>query len=96
MGEEMKKVFQVTATPDHGFWFLQFPGTTDFVSTALDIPNIEEMAKDLLNLATDVPIDEIELEITLNDFQTCETEEFKEYDRERGTVHSCEFVKHLV
>ena len=92
----MKKVFQVTATPDHGFFFLEFPGTTDWVSTATDIANIQEMGKDIIYEATGTPIDDIELVVTINAFQICETEEFKEYDRERGTVHNCEFVKHLV
>jgi hypothetical protein len=92
----MKKIFQVTATPDHGSLFLEFPGTTEWVTTATDIANIQVMGKEILHEATGTPIDHIELVVTFNDFQVCETEEFKEYDREHGTVHSCEFVKHLV
>ena len=96
MEQEMSKVFQVTATPDHGFWFLEFPKTTDWVTTAADVSDIQVMGKEIIYEATGTPIDEIELEVIFNKFQICETEEFKEYDRERGTVHSCEFSSHLV
>ena len=43
MEQEMSKVFQVTATPDHGFWFLEFPKTTDWVTTAADVSDIQVM-----------------------------------------------------
>ena len=89
----MNKTFKVTATPDHGFLFLEFPGTTDWVTTASDIPDIQVMGKDIIYEATGTPFEDIELEVTFNDFQICETEDFKDYDREHGTVHSCEFVK---
>jgi hypothetical protein len=87
------KLFKVKATPDHGSWFLEFPGTTDWVTSAEDVEDIQVMAKDLLSLATDLPIDEIELDVHFETMQYCETEEAKEFDREDGTVHSCEFVK---
>ena len=90
------KLFKVKATPDHGSWFLEFPGTTDWVTSAEDIPEIQIMAKDILFEATGTPKDEIELDIHFETIQYCETEEAKEFDREDGTIHSCEFVKHLV
>lgn len=61
----MKRVFEVVATPDHGLWFLQFPGTTEFVSTAVNVANIEEMAKDLIFMETNTPLEDIELKVTV-------------------------------
>ena len=62
-GEVSKSNFQVTAQPDDGYLFLQFPGYPNIFTQARYFAEIEIMAKDAIHLMRDIPKDQIELEL---------------------------------
>ncbi len=62
-GKVSKQVFSVTAKPDDGYLFLQFPGHPNIFTQARYFDEIEIMAKDAIFLILDIPKSEIELKI---------------------------------
>ena len=62
-GKVSKKVFSVTAKPDDGYLFLQFPGHPNIFTQARYFDEIEIMAKDAIFLMLDIPKSEIELKL---------------------------------
>jgi predicted RNase H-like HicB family nuclease len=62
-GKVSKSIFQVTAQPDDGYLFLQFPGHPDIYTQARYFEEIEVMAKDAIFLMRDIPKNEIKLKI---------------------------------
>ena len=62
-GTVSKQVFSVTAKPDDGYLFLQFPGHPNIFTQARYFDEIEIMAKDAIFLILDIPKSEIELKI---------------------------------
>lgn len=62
-GKVSKQVFSVTATPDDGYLFLQFPGYPNIFTQARYFDEIEIMAKDAIFLMLDIPKSEIELKL---------------------------------
>ena len=62
-GKVSKSIFLVTAQPDDGYLFLQFPGHPDIYTQARYFEEIEVMAKDAIFLMRDIPKNEIELKI---------------------------------
>ena len=63
-GKVSKQVFSVTAKPDDGYLFLQFPGHPNIFTQARYFDEIEIMAKDAIFLILDIPKSEIEDRIT--------------------------------
>ena len=64
------------------FWVIKFPDHPELITQAKGFKELELMAKDLINLAHEIPIDHIELAVTLyfdDDFMTDELREFIEY-----------------
>lgn len=62
-GKVSKSIFQVTAQPDEGYLFLQFPGHSDIYTQARYFGEIEIMAKDAIYLMRNIPKDKIELKL---------------------------------
>ena len=62
-GKVCKQEFSVTAKPDDGYLFLQFPGYPNIFTQARYVNEIEVMAKDAIFLMLDIPKSEIELNI---------------------------------
>lgn len=59
----IKQEFVVTAKPDDGYLFLQFPGYPNIFTQARYFDEIEIMAKDAIYLMRDIPKSEIELKL---------------------------------
>jgi predicted RNase H-like HicB family nuclease len=62
-GKVSKSIFLVTAQPDDGYLFLQFPGYPNIFTQARYFHEIEIMAKDAIFLMRDIPKSEIGLKI---------------------------------
>jgi hypothetical protein len=62
-GKVSNKIFRVTAQPDEGYLFLQFPGNPDIFTQARYFNEIDVMARDAIYLMRDIPKDQIELKI---------------------------------
>lgn len=62
-GKMSKSIFLVTAQPDDGYLFLQFPGHPDIFTQARYFHEIEMMAKDAIFLMRDISKSEIELRL---------------------------------
>jgi predicted RNase H-like HicB family nuclease len=60
----MKKKFQVIAEYEEGGWALTFPGYPGAYSQGEDEVEVEFMAKDLIHEMLEIPLENIELEIT--------------------------------
>lgn len=58
-----REVFSVTAKPDDGYLFLQFPGYPNIFTQARYFGEIEIMAKDAIYMMLDIPKCEIELKL---------------------------------
>lgn len=58
-----KEIFLVSAVPDEGYLFIQFPGNPDIFTQARYYNEIEIMAKDAIFLMRDIPKDHIEIKL---------------------------------
>lgn len=58
-----RELFRVTAIQEGKFYLIRFPDHPTLFTQATHIREIEVMAKDLINLMLDVPLEEIDLEI---------------------------------
>lgn len=58
-----KEKFRVSAIPEGKFYLIRFPDHPTLFTQATHIREIEVMAKDLINLMLEIPLEEIELEI---------------------------------
>lgn len=57
------EIFRVTAIQEGKFYLIGFPDYPALFTQATHIREIEVMAKDLINLMLEVPLEEIDLEI---------------------------------
>jgi len=62
-GKVSRSTFLVTAQPDEGYLFLQFPGHPDIYTQARYFHEIEIMAKDAIFLMRDIPKSDVELKL---------------------------------
>lgn len=77
-----KYFYHAIANIEGKFWIIKFPDHPDLTTQAKGFKELELMAKDLINLAHGIAIEDIELAITLyfdDDFMTDELREFIEY-----------------
>ena len=77
-----KYCYHAIAYTEGKFWVIKFPDYPDLTTQAKGFKELELMAKDLINLAHEIPIDRIEFAVTLyfdDDFMTDDLREFSEY-----------------
>ena len=60
----MKQRFKVEARRSEGWWALSLPGYQGAFSQGRDEAEIQFMAKDLIHVMLEIPLDDIELDIT--------------------------------
>ena len=60
----MKQRFKVVARRSEGWWALTFPGYQGAFSQGRDEAEVQFMAKDLIHVMLEIPLDDIELDIT--------------------------------
>jgi predicted RNase H-like HicB family nuclease len=63
--EMNKEKFRVTAIQEENFYLIRFPDHPTLFTQATHIREIEFMARDLINLMLDIPLEEIDIEIEL-------------------------------
>jgi predicted RNase H-like HicB family nuclease len=58
-----KKIFHVTARQEGNYYLIRFPEHPQLFTQATHIREVEMMSRDVINLALEIPLEEIELNI---------------------------------